>query len=447
MTMAWKRAALAVATTVTLAAATTCAATPAAHAAGPAPGTRPATSSCFWFGPTFILDDPSLNYAYPDSDAHYWAARFTMPAGASLVLKGRYAHARYQSLNSYNASSNTPTDALNDVATQPDRDSANPFLPGAARDTGSRHRAYTATVLNEPRPAQRASNTLYAGVSGQTSLTVIYRVYLPDRGRDITGGAGLPRPELHLADGTVLTGQDVCDATDAATTAPPFDVMPLQTYLGLRDQPGKPATFPAEPTPVWRAYYNSSFTVQCGYLGDCSGSPERTGGQYSNIDNNYVAAFTNRQFGPVLVLRGTLPVTPKTLAGQRRMKSKVDLRYWSLCNNESAATTKGVGCLSDEDIPVRAGRRYTIVASLPQDRPRNANTRCGVAWLPLSPDGDGAGHPDDGYLLMRNMLPAADFTHAVQDTKTPGDEQSVMGNYLPSGTYLTVSQFEKQGCR
>jgi hypothetical protein len=365
-----------------------------------------------------------------------------MPAGASIVLKGQYAHARYQSLNSYDADTHGPTDAVNDVSTAPDLGSANPYLPGALRAT-MKNRSYTVNVLNETPPAQRAANTLYAGVAGQTSVTLLYRVYLPDRGTDITGGAGLPRPELHLADGQVLTGQALCDATSAATTTPPVDPVPFQEYLQLRDQPGKPATFPAEQTPLWRAFYNNTFTLQCGFLGACDTNPQRTGGQYSNRDNNYVAAFTNRQFGPVLVLTGKLPVTPKTLAGQRRMKADVDMRYWSMCSNEFE-TTKGVACVNDETVPTRANRRYTIVASLPADRPQNATARCGVAWLPLTPDGDGAGHPDDGYLLMRNMLPSAGFHHAVQDTSTPGDEQAVMGAYLPTGTYMTVDQFQTQ---
>jgi hypothetical protein len=437
-------AALAVAATAVVAA--TLAPMQAANA-GTTAVAHPATSNCFWFGPTFTLSDPSLNYAFPDSGAGYWAAQFTMPAGASIVLKGQYAHARYQSLNSYDATTHAPTDALNDVSTAPDAGSANPYLPGALRTSNS-HRSYTATVLDQTQPAVRAGNTLYAGVAGQTSVTLVYRVYLPDKGRDITGGAGLPRPELHLADGQVLTGQSLCDATSAATTTPPVDPIPPAEYLQLRDQPGEPATFPAEQTPVWRAFYNTDFTLQCGFLGECDTNPQRTGGQYSNRDNNYVAAFTNRQFGPVLELTGKLPVTPQTLAGEPRMKSKVDMRYWSLCDNEFA-TTKGVSCIDDEDIPTTADGRYTIVASLPADRPRNATAQCGVAWLPLSATGDGAGHPDDSYLLMRNMLPSADFHHAVQDTTVPGDEQSVMGPYLPTGTYLTVKQFEKTGpgCR
>jgi hypothetical protein len=52
-------------------------------------------------------------------------------------------------------------------------------------------------------------------------------------------------------------------------------------------------------------------------------------------------------------------------------------------------------------------------------------------------NGDGDGHLEDGFLIVRNMLPAASFDHAVQDTTTPGDEAAVMGAYYPRGTYTT----------
>ncbi|MGW5075585.1 hypothetical protein [Rhodococcus sp. NPDC004095] len=405
------------------------------------------TSTCFWFGPTFSATNQDLNYAFPDSGALYWAAQFAIPDGARLVLRGDYAHARYQSLNSYDISTNSPTAALNDVSTAPDEGSTNPYLPGAPRN-GHGPRSYTATVVNETPPTDpgtAAPNTLYAGVPGQERTTLLYRLYLPDNGRDVTGGVGLPEPELHLTDGQVLTGESLCSAVAAATTTPAVDKLPLDTYLSLRDQPGKPATFPAEQQPAWRTFYNVPFGLQCSYLGQCSGTPARTGGQYSNKDNNYVAALTNRGFGEVLTLTGTMPVTPRTLNGQDRVDD-VDMRYWSLCNNESMATTKVVGCLHDEQVPLDSARRFTIVATLPEDRPVNATEACGVAWLPLSPTGDGAGHPDDGYLILRNMLPSAGFGHAVQDTRTPGDEKAVMGQYLPDGVYSSKADFEARGC-
>lgn len=404
------------------------------------------TSTCFWFGPTFSATNPELNYAFPDTGAMYWAAQFNIPEGAELTIKGEFAHARYQSLNSYNISNNTPTAALNDVSTIPDPGSRNPYLPGEKRD-GTGSRSYRATVLDEVPPTEGAApNTLYAGVSGQERTTLVYRVYLPDRGRDVTGDVGLPTPELHLAGGEVLTGEKLCSAVDAASTTPKMDLLAMDKYLSLRDQPGKPLTFPAAQKPVWRAFYNTQFALSCSYLAKCEGTPSRIGGQYSNIDNNYATALLNRGFGEVLTLTGTLPSTPRTLDGAQRTDGNVDMRYWSVCSNESVATTRVLDCLFDEEIPVDAARRYTIAVSLPEDRPANATEACGIAWLPLPAVGDGAGHLEDGYLHLRNMLPSNTFGHAVQDTKIPGDEKAVMGEYLPEGTYSSKAEFEAQGC-
>ncbi|WP_280234673.1 hypothetical protein [Nocardia cyriacigeorgica] len=403
------------------------------------------TSNCFWFGPTFSATNQQLNYAFPDSGALYWAAQFDIPEGATLSLKGQYAHARYQSLNSYDVTTNSPTAAVNDVSTVPDSGSHNPYLPGANR-LGETGRDYTVRVLDSTAPAEPQPNTLYAGVPGQQRTTLIYRLYLPDNGRDITGGVGLPRPELHTADGQLLTGEQLCQAVQAVSTTPRVDVVPGDTYQALRNQPGKPDTFPADNPTVWRTFYNQPFGLTCIYLGQCDGAPARTGGQYSNIDNNYVNAYVSRKFGEVLTLTGTMPRTPRTLDGQPMLDGGVDMRYWSLCSNESVATTRVAGCVYDEQVPLDAARHYTIVASLPSQRPANAIPACGVAWVPLPENGDGAGHADDAYLILRNMLPSDGFGHAVQDTHAPGDEKSVMGEFLPEATYSSKAQFEAGGC-
>ena len=395
-------------------------------------------SACLWGGPATV-SDPAYNFAFPDSAATYWFTRFQLPAGAQLLLHGRFAHARYQSLNAYNAANATPVDALNDVQTVPDRGSTNPFLPGALRT--ATQRSYTVTVTATAPPAQRAPNTLYAGVPGQDSQVLFYRVYVPDRGQDVTGGVGLPRLEVRLADHQVLRGQAACDAIGVSTAKPVIQTLSPATYAALRDQPGQPPTFPAADPPVFRAFYSTSFLVACGYLGQCGGDPARAGGQYSNIDNAYLTAFANRGFGPVLVLRGKLPTTPRTYNGELFMGTG-QMRYWSICQNESLATTKATSCLYDEQIPVNRDGYYTIVTSLPADRPANATTRCGVGYLPWPADGDGAGHPDDALLIVRNMLPSPWFHQAVQDTTTPGDEAAVMGPYLPKGQYMTTAQFD-----
>jgi len=136
-----------------------------------------------------------------------------------------------------------------------------------------------------------------------------------------------------------------------------------------------------------------------------------------------VAAFVNRGFpaGPVLVLTGKLPTTPRTGAKVKTMGTG-QLRYWSMCQNESLFTTKGAGCAYDAQIPVDRKGNYTIVTSTAGDRPKNATTKCGVAYIPWPKAGDGDGNLNDGFLLVRNMLPAPTFKQAIQNTKTPGDE-------------------------
>jgi hypothetical protein len=413
-------------------------------------------ADCFWAGPTGTLGDGPQNYAFPDSGARYFFATFTMPAGARVVLDGTFAHARYQSLNSYNATTFAPTDALNDVATEPDAGSTNPFLPGAQRARNA-HRSYTAYVVDQVPPApgaSRAANTLYAGVKDQPKVTLVYRLYVPDKNRDDTGGVGLPRPHVKLADGSTVTGSAVCDTLAVEDRDQlPISALPAATYNALRSPATNPLAatqgFPAFADPQWQAYYNTPFSIGCTYLHKCTGTPARIGGQYSNIDNNYVTTYANEALGEVLVLRGKLPTTPSTYQRRPVMARDVDMRYWSICTNESYVTTRATGCLYDEEMLTDSDGWYTIVLSLPADRPANADRAHGVNWLSLSPNGDGLCTVDptkpcypDTNIIIRNMLPNPAFPHAVQNTKTPGDERAVMGDYLPTGQYMSTAQYE-----
>lgn len=404
------------------------------------------TSTCLWFGPTFTADDSELNYAYPDSGALYWAAHFAIPTGATLELQGEFAHARYQSLNAYNTTNKAPIDAVNDVSTHPDAGSINPYLPHAKRDS-KQARDYAVTVSSQPPPSgARDTNTLYAGVPGQSKQLLLFRLYLPDTGTGPTGGVALPRPVLTLADGTTVTGDAACAALSSDLRTPTVELMAPTTYSALRDQPGKPATFPSTDPLAWHTFYNPQHTTLCAYRGLCDGTPARIGGQYSNVDNAYVSGHINRGFGEVVMLRGKLPRTPATLDDVHKVDRKVDMRYWSLCTNETSVTTRVEDCVYDEQVVTDKHGWYTIVISRTGDRPANATTACGVNWVAWPERGDGAGHPDDGFLILRNMLPSATFPHAVQNTSVPGDEKQVMGDYLPTNDYSSRAEFEARGC-
>ena len=79
-------------------------------------------------------------------------------------------------------------------------------------------------------------------------------------------------------------------------------------------------------------------------------------------------------------------------------------------------------------------RDYTIVVSLPQDRPKNATDKCGVAWMNWGTAGDGYTRPDSTMLLLRNLTTTAHpaFPNAVQNIATPSTVKSTMGAYLPT---------------
>jgi hypothetical protein len=93
---------------------------------------------------------------------------------------------------------------------------------------------------------------------------LVMRVYVPDRGRDILGGVGLPEAELTLADGRKLTGQAACDALNT-TQAPVLTAaalsIPLDDFAKLSHQPDKPAHWPATNPLSWFVQYDRKFLL------------------------------------------------------------------------------------------------------------------------------------------------------------------------------------------
>ena len=152
----------------------------------PIPGPR----NCFWLrGP--VSADPYINVAYPDANTMYWAAVFTMPPGARLHLVGRFPHARYMSLVSYDAAG-VPVESVADYLIQPDAGAVNPFLPGAKRDAAQR--GYRLEIVDAAPPANqpvgmnlvgttrdRLHMPRYGAAPGQQ--LIIYRIYANDSGR------------------------------------------------------------------------------------------------------------------------------------------------------------------------------------------------------------------------------------------------------------------------
>jgi len=412
-----------------------------------------ANSDCFWVGP-YIKEDPKSNIAYPDTGATYWHAGYTLPEGASLKLKGEFPHARYMSLNSYRADA-SPAYSMADNTIVSDQGSINPFVQDADRNSAFRN--YELMIEQGTAPEVIPDNTLYDSVNAGEKSVLIYRVYVPNQGKDMKGGVALPKVELTLANGSVLSGVEACEALASDTDLLPIPKVPAGTYAYLRGS-GNPAQNSlieenGKQTVKWKAAYNAVYTNKCSFLNQCEESPERQVNWYANLDNQYVSAFLDNTIKPVVVIRGKLPEIPATLNGVNTYdESTAELRYWSICQNEYYSQ-KVEACLYDEQITIQPDGRYLIVTSKEEDKPSNVSSECGIDYLPWSEAGDGFAIVDgmenneqDALILVRNMLPVNGFNQAVQNTATPGDEEAVMGEYLPTAEYFTTEEFEALGC-
>ena len=415
----------------------------------PIPGPR----NCFWLrGP--VSADPYINVAYPDANTMYWAAVFTMPPGARLHLVGRFPHARYMSLVSYDAAG-VPVESVADYLIQPDAGAVNPFLPGAKRDAAQR--GYRLEIVDAAPPANqpvgmnlvgttrdRLHMPRYGAAPGQQ--LIIYRIYANDSGRDETGGAGLPEAVLTLADGKELRGAAACQAMRTRQPLqldPAAMAVPMEKYTQLLDAAKKVSpTFPATTVPTFYQQLDRDALYGI-YEGRAPKADARKseGGFYPNLDNQYIRTILNRKLGKVFMLRAKAPTTPRTFQGNAAM-GEGELRYWSWCSNQGFANTRVNACAYDEQIPTGPDGYYTLVVSRKEDRPRNARAECGVAWLPMADDGDGAVDADVTVLQLRHMLGTGNFKHAVQGIQAADSMSKDMGDYYPRGRYMSTSQFE-----
>ncbi len=436
-------------------------------------------STCFWNYGAFGVND--FNIAYPDAGATYWAAGFRRPPGSKITLSGRFPHSRYMAIQTYDILGRG-VDALADYQINPVPGSVNPFRPGASRT--ARRRTFKVDLIHEKNPGfalqafngEPRRNSVYsvppfgpiterAGSETYELDLVMLRVYVPDRGRDLTGGVGLPKPTLTLTDGTRLTGQALCDALDSESRSlghtrvpdpgallistdtyramryPNQLTAPVNVFGGLMSVPREvPAGFPAVRKGEWRAQYDRRYLLQLWTGDDAPGAkpvpPPRSasGGFFPNVHNAYVRTALNRHFGRIAVFRGRLPTSPRTRRGNRKM-GVGQVRYTSFCMNEAPQSTRVTACAYDEQVPTSRKGKYTIVVSRAADRPATARYSCGKAWVRWSKTGDGDLDHDFGWFQVRNMLPSRSFKHAIQLTSTPGDEARVVGPYLPKLNY------------
>jgi hypothetical protein len=436
-------------------------------------------TNCFFkYGPTGR--DPLNNRGFPGADAVYWAAGFVRPPGSKVEMEGIYPNSRFMSFTSYDKAGQV-VDADVDYMIDPDSGSVNLFRTGAPRTaTPEAQRKYTVEIRLAEKPADLAlapeagqppRNTLYSLPSKNAWLdkngapveTILYRVYVPDRGLDYAGGEPVPSVKLTLADGSVLRGHDACEALSSNPKAPEETfapnlaalVMPLAHWKELSHRKGVPATFPARYPADWRGAYDSDdsrdrFALKpLDYSDPKIPTPSKlAGSDYPNVFNTSLRSFINRELGKVVVIRLKPWKTVKTYdRGQYFANAGTEMRFWSIDLSESPATTRVVDGVFDEEFPVNSDGSVTFVASSEQDRPRFATKACGVGWANWKSRGDGAGNPNFGWLSIRNMLPDPETTDSFFALKRPGDERQVLGEHYPELKYYNdAAAFDALGC-
>jgi hypothetical protein len=215
-----------------------------------------------------------------------------------------------------------------------------------------------------------------------------------------------------------------------------------------------PATAPARNPPRWEKFWTLRYSV----VGAFKSPRERAkipfaGAMEGGGDGPYLATYLSRKFGPVYVIRGKMPTFPNTYAGSNgrglAIMPDAQTQYWSLVSCESAPTGKALDGLTDFQVPLDADRKYTIVVSRAEDRPKNATVENGVAWLNWGNRGEGLDVPqnrtDFGMLIMRIMANNPTWGNRPDLIQKPGTEEEVLGPYYPRGEYTDTASFEAKG--
>jgi hypothetical protein len=279
-------------------------------------------SDCLWIGP-FVKENEDLNFAYVDATSAAWLAIYNLPEdGSHITLENQFPYSRYMTFTSYRIVGGV-VDQLTDRDIVPNNGSTNPFVEGSPRNDPSRNYLITISPGEPPEDTgANSENTLYDGTAQAGDIVVMfYRNSIPNSGADLSGDTGLPRVTLHMKDGSVVQGEEACTTLDIDYN-PAASLFPEEMYADMRG-----SSDPSQNPPVFRKLYTRQFQWQCDFGGDCNNNPPESNAGFPNADTAYMYAFLSRQQGDVLVMRGKIPQTPKTLDGNDAVFEEEQLRY------------------------------------------------------------------------------------------------------------------------
>jgi hypothetical protein len=360
---------------------------------------------CSW--PFEVTGQGITNVATPDTNATYWVMPLDLSRWRAMIIHGQYADARFFNFATYTATGSL-VDTIYDAEIVADAGSTNPFAEPGPEIAGN----YTVTIgAANPGPG----NFLSAG--GSRFAFIVYRIYLPDQGRDRTGGVGVPAVTLTDFSGNSRPLRP-CPFADAETSL--GNLILLLEAAGMSDAAkflGEILTL-ANQSPLGTCSSNQAGPTAVTFSSAVPGAnffpnPQTTYFQTANL------CFRPNQ---VLVIRGKAPVFPDTYMGGSVFEpAGIQLRYWSMCNNVGVLPYPVVACEADAMTELDQSQYYTYVVSNDPAPPSVP----GVTWLPWGP----TSFPIT--LILRNILPENGFMLA--------------GDYLPMGVFCDQSTFVMEG--
>lgn len=396
-----------------------------------------ATPTCAW---QFEWTPSGLgNWLLPDTGNRWWYMPID-PQWQKITIAGIYPEARFFSLAVYEGApvSSGLASHLYDAQIRPNPGSVNPFAtPDANGKSSYRHQEYTVTVT---RTQGKDANSLSLKSSAGW---LVYRLYLPNSGKGTMAGVPVP-------------GISVTDTRGQTATLPPCAVSNRQSELvDLQPQFLPPALENPAPTPP------VPDRIQ---FAPVDPPPPRL---LPNPDQKYLISYfmSDYESERLIVVRGKTPAFPDTYnVGAPISKpapgfDSVQIRYWSMCLASFVSPLPIEGCAVDAGTPVDENGFYTVVISNDVLRPNWLPSQ--VVWIPW---GDEKMVPK--ALVVRNLLPTANFRHTAQNAIKKGCgvpfnfpvpptqeviaqasqcTQNTMDDYYPTATWCDRSDFKAGG--
>lgn len=370
--------------------------------------------------------DFRLTPAFPDKASRYDLFVFQPDSGDYDALKvtGQFPHARYFSYNLYDYREATDFDAVADKDIIPDKGSANPFKTGGSRqDT---NRSYTLWLVEEGKPVPKGAVNVMTYPPNIEKVTLMTRVYRPDKGMDSLGGVPYPKITPVKLDGSHGAMPDI--GANIKELRAKLDMFLMNSDLL--------ATWD-----VLKAYTGDKIIFF--RISDA--------GLFPNAHNEYVfSPLEDKTTTKVAVIRlKKTPTYEETYDGQS-FKGDKEVRYWSFCIG-GMGETGTPDCLCDDQVQKNPDGSVTLVIApfymkkTIEDAGLNY-MRWGLVYKPI--------------VIYRHMMARDSFDgrigRVVPIGRPPSEENrnpdflknheagAWMGDYTPQGRIYTEDEFRKR---